>query len=281
MTSATHLISVERGHDPRDFVLVAGGGAGPMHAVEIARELRIPQVVIPPTPGVTSALGILQVDLRHDLLAPVLKQVKQIELGELAATFDGLRAEAGAILDAEEIGADRRSIELSVDARYYGQTPYMNLRLDEVPADQEALTALVAQYRERYEAEFGYQLPEDVATVEIVNARVAAIGLTDDVELPRSGGGSGSAESARKGTRHVFFDETGDFTETPIYDRARLDAGASIEGPAVIEQTDTTVLVPPAASARVDGYLNVIIEVGSPSDDREVAVAGAAKGEPA
>jgi len=279
MTSATHLISVERGHDPRDFALVAGGGAGPLHAVEIARELRIPQVVIPPTPGVTSALGILQVDLRHDLLAPVLGQIKQIELGELAATFDGLRAEAAAILDAEEISAHRRSIELSVDARYYGQTPYMNLRLDEVPADQEALAALVAQYRERYEAEFGYQLPEDVATVEIVNARVAAIGLTDDVELPRSGGG-GSADAARKGIRHVYFDETGDFTETPIYDRARLEAGASIEGPAVIEQTDTTVLVPPAASARVDGYLNVIIDVGSPSDAREVAVAGAAKGEP-
>jgi N-methylhydantoinase A len=237
-------------------------------------------VVIPPTPGVTSALGILQVDLRHDLLAPVLKQVKQIGLGELAETFERLRDEAAAILDAEEISADRRSIELSVDARYYGQTPYMNLRLDEVPADEEALAALVAQYRERYEAEFGYQLPEDVATVELVNARAAAIGLTDDVQLPPSEGG-GRADAARKGSRHVYFDETGDFTETPIYDRARLDADASIEGPAVIEQTDTTVLVPPGASARVDGYLNIIIDVGSAPGAQEVAAAGAARGEPA
>jgi N-methylhydantoinase A len=278
MTSATHLISVERGHDPRDFALVAGGGAGPLHAVEIARELRIPQVVIPPTPGVTSALGILQVDLRHDLLAPVLKQVRQIEVGELAATFDRLRAEAAEILDAEEITPDRRSIELSVDARYYGQTPYMNLRLDEVPADDDALTALVAQYRERYEAEFGYQLPEDVATVEIVNARAAAIGLTENVELPHSEG-SGNADAARKGSRGVYFDETGDFAETPIFERARLDAGAAIEGPAVVEQTDTTVLVPPGASARVDGYLNIIIDVGSAPAAQEVAAAGAARGE--
>jgi N-methylhydantoinase A len=276
MTSATHLISVERGHDPRDFALVAGGGAGPLHAVDIARELRIPQVVVPPTPGVTSALGILQVDLRHDLLAPVLKQVGQIDLAELGATFDRLRAEATEILDAEDIAADRRSIELSVDARYYGQTPYMNLRLDEVPADAEALAALVARYRERYEAEFGYQLPEDVATVEIVNARAAAIGLTETVELPRSEGG-GDAFAARKGARVVYFDETGDFTETPIYDRAKLGGGATVEGPAVIEQADSTVLVPPGASARVDSYLNIVIDAGSADGGREVAAAGAAK----
>ena len=280
MTSATHLISVERGHDPRDFALVAGGGAGPLHAVDIARELRIPQVVVPPTPGVTSALGILQVDLRHDLLAPVLKQVKDIEGDELVATFDRLRGEATEILDAEDIAPDRRSIELSVDARYYGQTPYMNLRIDAVPTSPEALAALVAEYRERYEAEFGYQLPEDVATVELVNARAAAIGLTDDVELPRSESG-GDTEAARKGSRQVYFDEAGDFTETPIYDRALLEGGAAIDGPAVIEQPDTTVLVPPGASARVDAYRNIVIDVGSPGDARAVAAAGSTKGEPA
>jgi N-methylhydantoinase A len=280
MTSATHLISVERGHDPRDFALVAGGGAGPLHAVDIARELRIPQVVVPPTPGVTSALGILQVDLRHDLLAPVLKQVKDIEGDELVATFDRLTDEATQILDAEDIAADRRSIEMSVDARYYGQTPYMNLRIDEVPASPDALAALVAQYRERYEAEFGYQLPEDVATVEIVNARVAAIGRTDDVELPRSSGDA-DAEAALKGSRDVYFDEVGDFTDTPIYDRARLDAGAGVDGPAVIEQTDTTVLVPPGASARVDAYRNIVIDVGSAGDASAMTAAGSAKGEAA
>lgn len=276
MTSATHLISVERGHDPRDFVLVAGGGAGPLHAVEIARELRIPRVVVPPTPGVTSALGILQVDLRHDILAPILQQVKQIEPDTLIETFDSLRAEALGILEAESIPEGKRSIELSVDARYYGQTPYMNIKLDSVPADREALEALVADYRDRYEAEFGYVLPEDVATVELVNARVAAIGVTDDVELRPSDEGDG-AQATPQSERAVYFDETGEFTETPIYDRALLGAAATIDGPAVIEQTDTTVLVPPGTRARVDQYLTIVIDVDlAGHEDEEIAAVATA-----
>lgn len=273
MTSATHLISVERGHDPRDFVIVAGGGAGPMHAVEIARELRIPQVVVPQTPGVTSALGILQVDLRHDLLAPVLQQVAQLDPRELGHTFTRLEAEALGILEEESIPKERRSVELSLDVRYYGQTPYMNMKLGSIPSRRADLDSIVAEYRARYEAEFGYQLPEDVATVEIVNARVAAIGTTDDVELATADDDAGDAESARKNSRDVYFDDVGDFAETPIYDRTELDAGTSIEGPAVIEQTDTTVLVPPNARARVDNYLNIVIDV---SPNGAGAVAGAA-----
>ena len=278
MTSATHLISVERGYDPRDFALVAGGGAGPLHAVEIARELRIPQVVVPPTPGVTSALGILQVDLRHDLLAPVLEQVRSLDVKALAETFKRLIAEATEILEAEEIPDDRRSIELSVDARYYGQTPYMNLKLESAPGEAADVDELVAQYRERYESEFGYQLPEDVATVEIVNARVAAIGLTDDVALKEAEQG-GSAEDARVAERPVYFDETGEFTDTPIYDRSRLSASAEISGPAVIEQNDTTVLVPPDATATVDRYNNIVIAVSASGAAEEAkAPATAAKG---
>ncbi|HET8757802.1 MAG TPA: hydantoinase/oxoprolinase family protein [Solirubrobacteraceae bacterium] len=278
MTSATHLISVERGYDPRDFALVAGGGAGPLHAVEIARDLRIPHVIVPRTPGVTSALGILQVDLRHDILAPVLAQVRQIDVDDLTAKFDGLRAEAMEILEAEAIPEDRRLVELSVDVRYYGQTPYMNLRLDTVPASREDLDELVAEYRRRYETEFGYVLPEDVATVEIVNARVAAIGTTDDVELPTFEAG-GDAAGAQKATRPVYFDEVGDFTDTPIYDRELLATGAVIDGPAVIEQTDTTVLIPPGARGRVDRHLNIVIDVSVPSGEvAAVATATAANG---
>jgi N-methylhydantoinase A len=260
MTSATQLISVERGHDPRDFALVAGGGAGPLHAVEIARELRIPQVVVPMTPGVTSALGILQVDLRHDILAPVLQQVKQISPEDLAETFRRLEAEAIELLEAEEISEDRRSVELSVDARYYGQTPYMNLRLAEAPETRAALEALVAEYRRRYEQEFGYQLPEEVATIELVNARVAAIGVTDDVEL-RLAGGNHTASPRPATHRPVYFEEPGEFVETPIYRREELAGGTTIDGPAVIEQTDTTVLVPPGARAAVDSYLSIVIDV--------------------
>jgi N-methylhydantoinase A len=279
MTSATHLISVERGHDPRDFALVAGGGAGPLHAVEIARELGLPHVVVPPTPGVTSALGILQVDLRHDILKPVLQQAGQIDPMELAKTYVELGTQALEILENEEIPEDRRTIELSIDARYYGQTPYMNLKLEKAPENEEDIANIVKQYQDQYLAEFGYELPEDVAAVELVNARIGAIGLTDDVELPKASG-SAEASDALRETRDVYFDEPGEFTETPIYDRDKLGQGAEIAGPAIVEQTDTTLLVPPGSSALVDGYLNIVIDLANEGRSAAAAAvpAGASKG---
>ena len=258
MTQATHLISVERGWDPREFALVAGGGAGPLHAVAIAQDLGMPTVIVPPTPGVTSALGILQVDLRHDLLRSVLKQTDQLEPAELVAVFGDLESEARAVLEREEAGGDQR-IELSLDVRYYGQTPYMNLVIDEVPRDRAAIDAIVDRYGEAYEKEFGYQFDRDLATVEIVNARAAAIGVTRDAELQPAAQRNGKAEPTR--TRSVFFEERNAFVDTPIYDRSALGAGATIDGPAVIEQDDTTVLVPPGTKVEVDSYLNLLIDV--------------------
>ncbi len=259
MTAATHLISVERGWDPREFALVAGGGAGPLHAVAIAQDLGIPTVIVPPTPGVTSALGILQVDLRHDLLRSVLKQTHQLEPDELVRVFADLEEEAGQVLDREQASGHKR-IELSLDVRYYGQTPYMNLVLDEVPRDRAALDAIVDRYGEAYEAEFGYKLERNLATVEIVNARAAAIGVTADTELKLSGQTNGKVEPRK--TRSVFFEESHAFVDTPIYDRTALNPQTQIAGPAVIEQGDATVLIPPGKKVDVDAYLNLLIDVG-------------------
>jgi N-methylhydantoinase A len=258
MSSATHLISVERGYDPRDFALVAGGGAGALHAVDIARELGIPHVVAPATPGVTSAVGILQVDLRHDIMRSVLKQERELDGVRLSAIFAELMAEAQQILADESIPEDRRRIELSLDVRYYGQTPYMNLVLDEVPQSAEAIHSIGQRYGEDYEREFGYRLDEEIAVIEFVNARVAAIGITDDADIDRPSEGSDCPEPRE--TRSVYFDETGDFTPTPIFARSSLGPDAAIAGPAVIEQMDTTVLVPPGTSARVDSALNIVID---------------------
>jgi N-methylhydantoinase A len=274
MTSATHLISVERGWDPREFALVAGGGAGPLHAVAIAQDLGIPTVIVPPTPGVTSALGILQVDLRHDLLRSVLKQTHQIEPSELVGVFDDLEAEARQVLEREQAGGEQQ-IELSLDVRYYGQTPYMNIVLDEVPGDRDAIDAIVERYGEEYEREFGYRFDSDMATVEFVNARAAAIGVTADTELQRAAQTNGRLEPRR--TRQVYFEESGGFVETPIYERAGLVKDTRIAGPAIVEQSDTTVLVPPGTTLAVDQYLNIIIDVGSGSGARE----GAATAQPA
>jgi N-methylhydantoinase A len=260
MTSATHLISVERGWDPREFALVAGGGAGPLHAVAIAQDLGIPTVIVPPTPGVTSALGILQVDLRHDLLRSVLKQTDQIQPAELVAVFDELEAEAREVLEHERAGAEQK-IELSLDVRYYGQTPYMNMILDEVPSDQAGIEAIVERYGNEYEREFGYKFDRDLASVELVNARAAAIGVTPDTEFKLVTQSEGPPEPRE--IRSVYFEESGDYVDTPIHLRSLLPKGTRLAGPAVIEQDDTTVLVPPGTTLSVDENLNILIDVGS------------------
>ncbi len=258
MTSATHLISVERGHDPRDFAFVAGGGAGPLHAVDIAAELQIPHIVIARNAGVASALGILAVDLRHDFLRPVLKHTERVDPVELVRIFADMAEEAEAVLAAENIPTDRRAVELSLDVRYYGQTPYMNVKVSGPPSGDAAIADLVEQYGDAYEREFGYRLPVDVAGVEIVNARVAAIGLSEAVDLERvAANGAGAPEPIAR--RPVFFDAIGEFTDTPIFDRDTLRPGADLVGPVIIEQPDTTVVVPPGWRATVDAYLNIIL----------------------
>jgi N-methylhydantoinase A len=261
MVQAAREVSVERGYDPRDYVFAAGGGAGALHAVDIARELGTPQIVVPLTPGLTSALGILQVDVRHDFLRPILQQTGYLDPKDVVATFDELRSEADKALEAEHIPKDRRTVELSLDVRYYGQTPYLNLKIDNPPADKAGFEAIGEQYRDEYEREFGYRLPVDMAPIEFVNARAAAIGATDEIEFSTSEE-SGGAEDALRERRPVFFEDLGDFTDTPIYDRAKLGRNAVFDGPAVVEQSDTTVVVPPGASARVDAYLNIVIDVG-------------------
>jgi N-methylhydantoinase A len=259
MTAAAHLISVQRGHDPREFALVAGGGAGPLHAVDIARELGIPHVIVPPTPGVTSALGILQVHLRHDILRSVLTQTPHLGEDQLTRIFAELEDEASAILEEEQIPSDRRRIERSVDVRYYGQTPYLNLELDEVPASPEAIARIAELYSDQYEREFGYRFDADVAAVEIVNARVAAIGLATEADLtPRS---VPEGEASLTASRSVYFDDAGQYVETAIYTRSSLAPDTVLDGPAIVEQMDTTVLIPPNSRARVDSRLNLVIEV--------------------
>lgn len=260
MTMATHLISVQRGHDPRDFTLIAGGGAGPLHGVDVARELGIPRVVVPRHPGLTSALGILHLDVRNDFQLPLLKQIPELPAGELQSVYEELFARARAWFDAEQVADGDRSTELSVDVRYYGQTSYMNLPLDQVPVAAADLEAIHSRFEDRCRKEFGYVLPRDFASAEIVNARLAAVGSRQEVKLPADPR-PGTLADARIGIREVFFAESGGVVETEIYERDRLRSGVQFTGPAIIEQLDSTVVLPPGASAVVDEYLHIVISV--------------------
>lgn len=260
MTMATHLISVQRGHDPRDFTLVAGGGAGPLHGVDIARELGIPRVVVPRSPGLTSALGILHVVVRNDFQRPILKQRSQLGNGELAGAFEQLLATAASWFEAEQVPAEHRRTELSVDARYYGQTSYMNLPIQGLPSGDAEIEDIVLRFEDRCRKEFGYVLPRDFADVEFVNARVAAIGGGEEAKLPTDNA-RGTADQAKIGERMVYFEEVGGMTSAGIYERDLLRSGVELVGPAVVEQLDSTVVLPPGATARVDDFLHIVIDV--------------------
>ncbi|MBI2881836.1 MAG: hydantoinase/oxoprolinase family protein [Candidatus Tectomicrobia bacterium] len=258
MINAVKLITVVRGYDPRDFAFVAFGGAGPMHAVSMAAELKIPRVIVPRYPGVTSAFGALRVDVRHDFIRPVLKRTALLSSEELARAYRDLEAEARKTLKGERIPLERVEFHRYADVKYFPQSKYMTIAVPPGRIGKGAVEAIVETFLGQYRKEFGYQIPEEYGEVEVSNARLAAIGVVPKGVLRRSRK-KGDARDALKGRRRVFFRESGGFTDTRIYDRAALGVGARLKGPAVIEQPDSTTVLPPGAAAVVDGYSNLII----------------------
>ena len=254
MAQAVRTVSIGRGHDPRDFALVAFGGAGPLHGAAIARELDIPTVIIPPNPGVTSALGCLLVDLRHDLSAMILRRGDELATGDLMSAFDKLRREGAERLEREGIDPSHHRFEYYSDMRYLGQW-----RSITVPVDPEniSIETVLADFHSGHEHEYNYRREE--APVEIFRINVVAIGMTPPFELAR-GEPDGSEPEFRR-SRPVVFDGYREAIDTPIYQRTDLRAGHRLDGPAVIEQVDSTVLIPPGARGTVDRYLNLILAV--------------------
>jgi N-methylhydantoinase A len=260
MVDATRLISVERGHDPRDFVLTAFGGAGPLHAAYCASELNIPRVLVPRYPGLASAFGQLRVELRDDYQRPLMKRHTDLTPGLLDEAFRALEGMAGDSFEREGITADQIRFERTVDLKYYPQTSYLNLPVPPGPITPATVDGLVETFLARHEEEFGYSVPLEFTSVEFVNARLVANGPAPTGELRRDET-PGQASAALVGTRPVYWAETEGWSETAIYDRARLRLGAAFEGPAIVEQADSTTVVPPAVRASVDAYLNLILDV--------------------
>ncbi len=258
MINAVKLISVVRGYDPRDFAFVAFGGAGPMHAVSLAAELKIPKVIVPRYPGVTSAFGALRVDVRHDFIRPILKKSDQLSHTELARVYRDLEAEARRTLKGENIPLERVELHRLADVKYFPQSKYMTIPVPSGRVTKGTLDDIVNGFVTAYEREFGYRIPDDYAEVEISNARLSAVGVVPKGSLRKSRK-KGSLKSALKGSRRVYFREAGGFTRTKIYDREGLGVGNRLSGPAIIEQPDSTTVLPPGAAATVDSYLNLII----------------------
>jgi N-methylhydantoinase A len=255
MADAVRLISIRRGYDPRDFALVVFGGAGPLHGIELARELSIPTVLVPPNPGITSALGCLLVDVRHDLSTMFIAGTSEVDPADAEAAFARLEEEARERLAAEHVPDERVSLHRFVDMRYVGQWRAMSIAVD---GPIVSLDEAVARFHDEHEREHNYR--RDDAPVEIYRLGVRAIGAMDKPELARHEL-TDAPLPAPVAYRRVLFDEQDEPIATPIYARDALHPGAVLAGPAVLEQLDSTIPLPPGVTARVDEWHTIHVSV--------------------
>ena len=258
MAGAIRMVSLSMGADPRDFALFAFGGAGPLHATALARELGVPRVLVPARPGITNALGCVVADLRHDFVQTLNRPVHLLQEGELEAVFAGQMAQGKALLDKERVTMTGVRHVFSVDMQFAGQTHLLRVPLEKAEVSRAALQTL---FEDVYFERFKVRLPEIRA--QVVNVNCSVIGERAPLDLSvlvDPGGRKDTLEAARTGTRNVRFEDA--WHETPIYWRDHLPLSARITGPAIVEQMDTTVLIEPGCIATGDAQGNLVIEVG-------------------
>jgi N-methylhydantoinase A len=262
MVNALRLVSVQRGYDPRDFVLIGFGGAGPVHANRLAAETDIPTTLIPMSPGITSAMGLLVTDLKHDYSTTLIQRIDQLDMRAVAEVFARMENAGRATLARERIAESSMEVVRQVDMRYVGQSFELTIPLG---AHTNIAPALVAQvltrFHEAHERAYGFNAPGE--PVELVNLRLTAVGKIGKPQL-RELPADGDQGNAEKGKRQVYFAESGGFVDCPIYDRYRLRSGAIIAGPAVVEEFDSTTVIHPGYAARVDRFGNMLLQKNQP-----------------
>ncbi|MCE4606851.1 MAG: hydantoinase/oxoprolinase family protein, partial [Desulfurococcales archaeon] len=251
MSKALRLVSVEKGHDPREFAMYAFGGAGPINAVEIARDLGVPRVIIPPLPGVFSALGLLVTDYKHSFTRPVVRMSGEVTCSQLNALYGEMASEANRILDSENVPVEHRVMMRFVEAKYWGEG-YTLL----VPF-KGTVDATVEAFHDLHEKRYGFSSREE--PVELVVARLDAVGYTSKPEF-RVDGNSRKEGLEPVGDREVFYGE--EWVRTPVYSIGKLTPGDSIDGPAVIEAPDSTILLPPGTGALYHSTGALIVDLG-------------------
>jgi N-methylhydantoinase A len=257
MAGAIRMVSVSLGADPRDFALFAFGGAGPLHATALARELAIPRVLVPARPGLTNALGCVVADLRHDFVRTLNRPLDALDMGEAAEVLAGMEAEGRQLIGAETTPITELRIERSADMQFIGQTHLLRVALPDGPPDRAALRAA---FEAAYFARFRVELPE--IRPRLVNLNLSVIGVRPGLDLRAlldPAARVPTVAEAQTGTRPVWFDG---WRETPVYDRAKLPLDGVIEGPAIVEQMDTTLVIEPGDRAEPDAEGNLIVTIG-------------------
>jgi len=256
MSRAIRAVSTERGYDLSGFALYAYGGAGPLHAVEVAEECGIPTVIVPQEPGTMCARGILLTDISFDFVRSLITQAGAASWPAVAQAFADLRTEALAWLSSEHVAEDSRHCVCAIDARYDGQNFEVQVAMDE--GESMSLETFTQRFHEAHAREYGYQVPG--RAIQIINCRLQAVGQVLKAPLAPARTGT-TLRDAQTGSRNVYHGKAQGWHATAVYDRDLLSAGTRIPGPAVIEEMSSTTVIGPTHQAVVDHYGTLVISL--------------------
>ncbi|MED5408797.1 MAG: hydantoinase/oxoprolinase family protein, partial [Pseudomonadota bacterium] len=261
MANAIRSRTVQKGIDPREFTLVAFGGAGPLHAADVARELGMAEVIIPPYPGITSAVGLLTTDLKYDTIRTEFQVSSEIDLARLNNDLSAMEEELTEQFLNDGLDRSDISFERSGDLRYVGQGYELRIMFPDSALDDASLEDVFNQFHAQHRAEYGHDFPE--SPIEVVNVRVTGIGEMPKVSRPEVNAGQ-SKEQALIKSAPCMFRANGslDSFETAFYQREHLLVGEKVPGPAIIIQRDSTTVVPPGNTVVTDTAANMIIQIG-------------------
>ena len=256
MAAALGVVSVERGYDPREFVLVVAGGAGPIHAAAIARELDIPLILIPRESSVFCAAGMLISDLKHDYVRTCATDIDRVDTGQVNALFADMTENARQTLASEAVSDERIEVKYSADLRYIGQFNEVEVPLPKGgELTDRSVRDLCAAFHSKHDSLYGYSMPD--ADVELINLRITARGKTEKPAQEKHERSGADPNHALLGSRDAWFDDG--FADTPVYDGLKLVNGNRVTGPAIVVQPTTTIIVPPDFALLCDEYNNYLM----------------------
>ena len=258
MSGAIRALTVKRGFDVREFALIVYGGAGPLHAVDLANELHIPWVIVPPDPGTTSALGLTLPDVAHDYVRTYLSDLRGADPIEVEKAFAELEDSGRRDVTTARADVQGMVFRRSLDLKYANQTFTLTVDLDEPTFSSETPQVVRERFHRLHESIYGLRFAQE--PIEIVNLRVSVIGKLKTLGLKASAK-NGKAGDSIKGHRSAYFfgPQEGSFISCPVHDYGRLAIGAVIEGPAIVEQENSTIVIPPQRLAKLDAFHNLII----------------------
>lgn len=266
MARAIRVITVEKGHNPSDFTLVAYGGAGPLHAVHLAQEMGIRTVLIPPAPGALCALGLLTADIKKSYVRTAIASYDEMTPEQINAVMSSLRDEGSAWLDSEKVPSERRKFHGIAEMRYVGQNYELQVEIPTENITASDIEKMKQDFFVAHEKNYGYYNPN--APVQFVNFRCEATGIVKKPNLAELENTLDDPSKAEIGRRVVHFEESG-AVDCPVYDRAKFGRAKRVNGPCIIEQMDSTTVVPPNTWFSIDKFGNLIIRAFDEDQDKE------------